>query len=85
MARISPSGSPWTRRNYRAACIARTDRNFIAKLDIVLEEADESEFWTKDLLDSGIKNAELNWIADEASQLARIFGASRRTAVMRRL
>lgn len=67
--------------NYRAACIARTTRNFIAKLDIVLEEADESDFWATDLDDSGLKGAELNWIIQEARELTRIFGASRRTAL----
>jgi four helix bundle protein len=70
-----------TASNYRAACTARTTRNFIAKLDIVLEEADESGFWSADLLDSGLKDKELHWIADEAQQLTRIFGAARRTAV----
>ena len=63
----------------RAVCIARTTRNRIAKLDIVLEEADESDFWAADLLDSGLKDKELEWIADEAQQLTRIFGAARRT------
>ena len=67
--------------NYRAACIARTTRNFIAKLDIVLEEADEADFWASDLSDAGLKHSELDWIAQEAKQLTRIFGASRRTAL----
>ncbi|MGH7752041.1 MAG: four helix bundle protein, partial [Gemmatimonadales bacterium] len=31
--------------NYRAACRARSRREFIAKLGIVEEEADESAFW----------------------------------------
>ena len=31
--------------NYRAACRARSDREFIAKLTIVAEEADETLFW----------------------------------------
>jgi four helix bundle protein len=66
--------------NYRAACIARTTRNFIAKLDIVLEESDEADFWATDLDDAGLKSRELDWIIDEARQLTRIFAASRRTA-----
>jgi four helix bundle protein len=68
-----------TAANYRAMCIARTDRHKVAKLDIVLEEADESAFWSADLLDSGVKGEELAWIQDEALQLTRIFGAARRT------
>ena len=31
--------------NYRAACRARSDREFAAKLNIVLEEADETQYW----------------------------------------
>ena len=31
--------------NYRAACRARSKADFIAKLGIVLEEADETLFW----------------------------------------
>ena len=31
--------------NYRAACRARSDREFVAKLNIVLEEADETQYW----------------------------------------
>jgi hypothetical protein len=60
-------------------CIARTTRNKIAKLDIVLEEADESAFWSADMLDSGLKGEELGWISNEAQELTRIFGAARRT------
>lgn len=72
-----------TAANYRAVCIARTMRNKIAKLDIVLEEADESAFWSADLIDSGLADTELAWIADEAQQLTRIFGAARRTPLDR--
>ena len=78
-ARQLRRSSASTASNYRAACIARTDRNKIAKLDIVLEEADESVFWTADMLDSGLKGVELDWISNEAQELTRIFGAARRT------
>ena len=40
--------------NYRAACISRSDAAMIAKLDIVLEEADETLFWEEMLVDSGL-------------------------------
>ena len=33
--------------NYRAACIAQSKVGFISKLSIVVEEADESYFWTE--------------------------------------
>ncbi len=66
--------------NYRACSIARTDPSFLAKLDIVVEEADESFFWARDLKDAGLTSPELDWILDEAVQLSKIFGSSRRTA-----
>jgi four helix bundle protein len=40
--------------NYRAACISRSDAAMIAKLDIVLEESDETLFWEELLVDSGL-------------------------------
>ena len=78
-ARQLRRSSASTASNYRAVCIARTTRNRIAKLDIVLEEADESIFWSADMLDSGLTGVELNWISNEAQELTRIFGAARRT------
>src|SRR3989449_2619107 len=43
--------------NYRAACRARSRKEFIAKMGIVEEEADESQFWLE-LLDR--KSTRLN-------------------------
>jgi len=40
--------------NYRAACKARSHAEFIAKIGIVLEEADESEFWLDFLVATSI-------------------------------
>jgi len=40
--------------NYRAACISRSDAAMVAKLDIVLEEADETLFWEELLIESGL-------------------------------
>ena len=40
--------------NYRAACRGRSKAEFIAKLGIVLEEADESEFWLELIIDGGL-------------------------------
>ena len=41
--------------NYRAACLARSKRDFVNKLGIVLEEADESVFWIDFSVDAGLK------------------------------
>jgi four helix bundle protein len=40
--------------NYRAACRGRSDAAMIAKLDIVLEEVDETLFWLELLIESGL-------------------------------
>jgi len=44
--------------NYRAACRARSKAEFIAKLGIVLEEADETVFWLELLVESGVGSRE---------------------------
>ncbi len=42
--------------NYRAACNAQSKLSFISKMSIVVEEADESEFWLEFALEEGIVN-----------------------------
>jgi four helix bundle protein len=67
--------------NYRAACRARSRPEFLAKLAIVIEEADESEFWLEMLADAGlIPERKLKDLRSEANQLIAIFNASRTTA-----
>ncbi|HEX8815767.1 MAG TPA: four helix bundle protein [Terriglobales bacterium] len=67
--------------NYRAACRARTKTEFIAKLGIVLEEADESAFWLELLSEGGIANSDnVKALLGEANQLISIFVTSIRTA-----
>jgi four helix bundle protein len=38
--------------NYRAACRARSRAEFIAKIGVVEEEADESAFWMELIIES---------------------------------
>jgi four helix bundle protein len=67
--------------NYRAAGRARSKAEFISKMGIVVEEADEAVFWIECLIESGIVKLEL--LADllsEANELVAIFAASQRTA-----
>lgn len=67
--------------NYRAACRARSKAEFVAKIGIVLEEADESALWIELLEDSGvIRKERLDKLLNEAHQLTAIFTASRETA-----
>ncbi len=66
--------------NYRAACRARSRAEFIAKLGIVVEEADETVFWLDMLLESEtIKAHHIHDLAREAIELLRIFSAARQT------
>jgi len=67
--------------NYRAACLARSHAEFTARLGIVLDEADESEYWAKYLRAGGLEGAELDAICLEATELTRIFRSSRRTSL----
>jgi four helix bundle protein len=67
--------------NYRAACRARSRKEFVAKLGIVEEEADESEFWLEMLSDSGLSDhSRVPELRKEASQLVAITVSSNRTA-----
>ena len=67
--------------NYRAACRSRSRNEFIAKIGIVLEEADETVYWLELLRDAGIIRAEkLSALITEANELTSIFVASLRTA-----
>ncbi len=67
--------------NYRAAQRARSRADFIAKLAIVEEEADESVYWMQLLADLWCdQKPELERLLDEARQLVAIFVASRKTA-----
>ena len=67
--------------NHRAACRARSRREFIAKLGLVVEEADESLFWLEFTERAGLQQGPtLTRLQEEASELLRIFVASSRTA-----
>jgi four helix bundle protein len=63
--------------NYRAVCRARSIKEFISKLNIVTEEADETVFWFEILIDGGIvRERKLAALKQEAEELLAIFGAS---------
>jgi four helix bundle protein len=67
--------------NYRAACRARSRAEFIAKIGVVEEEADESAFWLELLADGGVlPAAKLQALHDEAVELTAIMASSRITA-----
>ncbi len=69
--------------NYRAACRARSQAEFHAKLSIVVEEADESVFWMEVLVEAEIiKLTDINILIDEANQILKIVSASRKTVTV---
>jgi four helix bundle protein len=67
--------------NYRAACRARSKADFVSKMGIVEEEADETIYWMELLVDAGIvKRARIATLLDEANQILSIVISSIRTA-----
>jgi four helix bundle protein len=67
--------------NYHSAGRARSRKEFIARLSVVLEEADEAEHWLDILKQSRIGcGPEQNWLVDEAGQLRAIYQKSVKTA-----
>jgi four helix bundle protein len=70
-----------TDSNYRAACRARSRKEFIAVLGKVIEECDESLGWIEMLIENGFgPPEESKALAKEADELVAIFVKSRKTA-----
>lgn len=66
--------------NYRAVCRARSDREFVAKLNIVLEEADETQYWLEIISEMKWLNQEdLIFPQKEAGELVAIFVTTLKT------
>jgi len=67
--------------NYRAACRARSRKEFIAKMGIVEEEADESQFWLDLMMERGLLDtSRVSSLQREAGQIVAIAVSSIRTA-----
>jgi four helix bundle protein len=67
--------------NYRAVCRARSQAEFIAKVGIVVEEADETVFWLELLVEAAIVGErKMQSLLTEANELLAIFAASQSTA-----
>jgi four helix bundle protein len=70
--------------NYRAACRGRSKAEFIAKLQIVVEEADECCYWLELIIEGDLlPEPKVNPLLDEANQLTAIMVASRKSAQSR--
>ena len=67
--------------NYRAACHARSKADFVNKLGIAEEEADESVLWMELLIEAGlVSQKRLGKLLSEANELTAILVASRKTS-----
>lgn len=67
--------------NYRAACRARSAADFISKISVVTEEADETLFWFELLVESELVKMKLvEVLMSECEELLKIFSASLATA-----
>lgn len=67
--------------NYRAACRARSKADFISKITIVEEEADETMYWLEIINEASlISSNRLKDLIKEADELVAIFTSSGKTA-----
>ena len=67
--------------NYRAVCRARSKKEFASKMNVVVEEADETAFWLELLIEGEIVPASrLRLLLNEANELLRICSKSLSTA-----
>jgi four helix bundle protein len=67
--------------NYRATCRARSRAEFVSRINIALEEADESAFWLEIIAEGGLLvDGRILELLDEANQLCAILTASSITA-----
>ncbi|MBB4077699.1 four helix bundle protein [Lewinella aquimaris] len=68
--------------NYRAACRARSKKEWYAKMCIVVEECDETVFWLEVLMESEIRvnETEVRVLGKEYQTLLQIFAKARATA-----
>ena len=66
--------------NYRAACVGKSDKDFINKLKMVEEELDETAHWLELIMDSGMLPKErLESLHEECIELVKMIVASIKT------
>ena len=81
IARQLGRSGPSVSANYRSARRSRSRTEFIARLGVVVDEADESEHWLAMLKNAGLSaGSELDWLLQESGELRAIFGKSLGTA-----
>ena len=66
--------------NYRSACRSRSKAEFISKLGIVEEEADESTFWLELIIEAKLLNAKrVNPLLQEVNEIVAIMVSAKKT------
>ena len=71
--------------NYRSACRARSRNEFIAKIGVVLEGADETLLWLELIVAAKMLSAaRVDPLLKEADELVAIMAATRKSAITRR-
>jgi len=64
--------------NYRAACRARSQAEYYAKVCIASEEADETQFWLEILIETNIiSQSKLSSLQEEVSEILAILTKSK--------
>ncbi|MES2727306.1 MAG: four helix bundle protein [Bacteroidota bacterium] len=70
--------------NYRAACRAKSTADFIYKIEIIIEEADESMYWLEIMTEAELlADTITNPLLKEANELVSIFVATVKTTKAR--
>jgi len=68
-----------TAANYRAACIARSSKEFYSKMSIVVEEADETIFWLEMIRDTNlVSEDQLTDFINEAIEISKVMSVARK-------
>jgi len=63
--------------NYRAACLGKSDKDFLNKLKMVEEELDETLYWLELIVESGlVKSNLLDDLIHENQELFKIIASS---------
>lgn len=67
--------------NYWSACRGRSDREFVAKLGVAVDEVDESVLWLTAFIQSGMRDdAETKHLLAEGQEIRAILAKSHKTA-----
>ncbi len=74
-----------TGANYRAVCRARSKAEFFSKTCIVVEEADESEYWLEIITEANLSNdkEELLRLLKEANEITRIMTKAKNSSYIK--